>query len=1195
MKINTFMIFILLSTSSSHLMATSIIKGDVKLIYSRELSNSYNKQRPFITEEQVKWLQKRKRLVLAMPIINSPPMSLLRRDRFYEGVTADIVGLVADSLGVEIVVQEFLSYEDAIKAVKNGVADFIGEANVYDINQGLALTTPYISDGAGIYTRFGVKRGDINTVAIVENYLPLSEVIRYIPRSKVIFYSSRKAAIASVAYGKTDAALVDLVSGNYIANSYYPDIIKLGYPINSSSAGFSFGVSKDNLLLRGILNSALDAISSESVNNILRRWNGGGVSLKLEKLKLNQDEWALIHGNKDITIAVQTNIPPLSYIDKQGSLHGLVIDLLQVIETRLGINFTILPVKNTKEQIAAVESGVADLMIMSPTEERKKNYTFTSAFVMEPLVYILHKKNHDVDPYSLVRSGRVATINDFISTIKIGELFHLAGSTSFSQISDALDCVANEQCDVVILPLRTARFLIGTKYSDSLFISGDAFDSQPVEVSFAAKFSHEKLVLIMDKALISIPPDEMARLATHWRVNAKSEVITILDFLNEFKEIIISILFAFLLSIILVGALWFQIKKRKKVEIELETQLKFMEELIESTPHPIYALDMAGSHVLCNGSYASFFGMDKFDVIGTKLSMLVNRYAHMSDAKDIIDKTLNDNKPRSSDLCFSLPNGEVYIYYWTYPYKDYLGKQQGCVGGWIDISDRIELLSQLTEARNNAVEASKAKSTFLSIMSHEIRTPMNAIIGMLELTLRKNNLDDGDEKAIVMAYQAAKDLLGLLGDILDISKIESGKLGVEPSPHYLLGLTTQVVDIFRVSAVEKGLGLNLNLKDDAMVMVDPTRYKQIISNLLSNAIKFSHSGCVDLSISLKSIKDLCEVYIQVTDSGIGICQEDIDKLFEPFNQGNQPADMKPNGAGLGLYISRTLCQLMGGDLILESQPGIGTTVTALLRLSLLDAMYDNAVGAQEKINDIYDSNTAKYKILVVDDHPVNCILVCQQLQFLGHDVETALSGREALSKLEKQTFHFIITDFNMPEMDGLVFAKLCKELESSSVIIGLTADARQLKIEDAIQAGMDDCLLKPIGIDQLACCISMHSVMVNNVSPIEIANAIKYELGDVISDGDVIQSLLVNFIHTSNEEIKSLYMASERKDCKAFLNSLSRLRDLSKNIGAEALAQCCSEWGHSQRLTWCMLSALRQIQSKYLDVQTAVCILLDNE
>ncbi len=1164
--------------------------SDEMSFFSRELYFENTSQSPNLTDDQKNWLLEKKKLVLAIPRSDNPPMSFIRSPGVYEGITADIIGAISNILKIEIIGKEFSSYEDAVQAVKSGKADFIGQANIYDIDENLMLTIPYIPDKPGIYRRFDVNDQNIKAIAIVKSYLPLSEVIKHTKNAKITVYPSNKSAIASVAYGENDAALVDLLSGNYIVNSFYSDVVKLGYPIHSNTGGFSFGVSKDNHLLRSILNVLLDRLSNGNLNNIVKRWSGGGLPIHIGKVKLSNDEWQFIHDKKDITVVLATNTPPLSYIDLKGNLHGFAVDILQVIEARLGIKINILPAKNTMEQIAAVESGVADLMVMSRTDNRIRNYSFTSPFVVEPLVYVLHKDNNGIDPYSLIRFGLVATINGFITTIKLEQYFNLERNMSFSQINGALECVANKICDIVVLPLRTARFLIDTKYIDSLYIAGEAFASQTIPVNFSSIPSQNVLVSIIDKALISISPDEMAILATRWRVNAKNEVVTILDFILKFKFMIVSFLTILLTSLIWIALLWKQINKRKMTENALETQVKFMEELLESTPHPIYALDMSGVHVLCNDNYSSFFRKDKSDIIGADVSMLAANNIHMSCLKEIIIETLHDSQPRSRDFCLNLPDGRIDIYFWVHPYRDSNGNILGCVGGWIDVSDRVELFSKLTEAN-------QAKSIFLATMSHEIRTPMNAIIGMLELTLRKNNLDSGDKESITIAYQSSKDLLALIGDILDISKIESGKLEITPSPHSIAELTTSVVNVFRASAEQKGLGLNLSLNDDVQVMVDGTRYKQIISNLLSNAIKFSRVGDIELMMQLKSTKSLCEVSIQITDSGIGISEEDISKLFEPFIQGEQPTDIKRTGTGLGLFISRILCQMMGGDLTIESKLGFGTTATVTLQLPIFEVLSNNHMEKDEKTVYSEESKHFRYKILVVDDHPVNCILVSQQLQFLGHDAHTTLSGREALIKLEREKFDFIFTDFNMPVIDGIEFVNLYRKQQSKNdkrtIIIGLTADARKKQMDQALEADMDDCLFKPISIDQLENCINVHSMAFYSVSPDNIASKIKDNLYTSTSgDFNFIKSMLSAYVAASDDDFKNLDLARQERDLKAFLNYLNRLKVSSEIIGAEELAYSCRVWGKYDGLAWCMPSAFRQIHDRYLQVQAIIYILL---
>lgn len=237
------------------------------------------------------------------------------------------------------------------------------------------------------------------------------------------------------------------------------------------------------------------------------------------------------------------------------------------------------------------------------------------------------------------------------------------------------------------------------------------------------------------------------------------------------------------------------------------------------------------------------------------------------------------------------------------------------VAGWIDVSGRQQLLHELSEAKNAADAANRAKTTFLATMSHEIRTPLNAVIGMLELALKKAEQGVTDRFAIEVASGTAKDLLGLIGDILDISRIESGKLSLAPERANLLNIVESVTRVFEGVAKQKHLYLvvELDTYSDRDVWIDPLRFKQILSNLLSNAVKFTEEGSVWVKMRAEAASDgkSIQITLRVEDSGIGISRQDQQILFNPFAQASNNPQSSYSGSGLGLMISRSLCEMMG--------------------------------------------------------------------------------------------------------------------------------------------------------------------------------------------------------------------------------------------------------------------------------------------
>lgn len=372
--------------------------------------------------------------------------------------------------------------------------------------------------------------------------------------------------------------------------------------------------------------------------------------------------------------------------------------------------------------------------------------------------------------------------------------------------------------------------------------------------------------------------------------------------------------------------------------------------------------------------------------------------------------------------------------------------------------------------RNQSVAATLAKTHFLAMVSHEIRTPLNAILGILELQIAQTQ---HAQPMLEVAHDAAKDLLALVGDVLDMSRIESGHMPLEPSAQELVSLTRAVVLLFEEASEQKQLALRFSVVGGARcpVLIDPWRYKQILSNLVSNAIKFTREGEIRITLS-HQITDAQRVAVSlsVTDTGPGIAPEHQARLFTPFVQFGPHEDGARNGSGLGLAICRALCELMAGKLTLNSTPGKGTCVT--LQLTLPPS--HEPCPAQRSLPDIPVSTATGRRVMIVDDYRPNLLLLRHQLELLGHQVIEAQSGEEALATWHAhKPFDYILMDCNMPLMDGFTLAKTIRLQEqqqaiSRATLLGFTAIAQQEIIEQCQQAGMDGCLFKPCSQQEIA-------------------------------------------------------------------------------------------------------------------------------
>ena len=375
--------------------------------------------------------------------------------------------------------------------------------------------------------------------------------------------------------------------------------------------------------------------------------------------------------------------------------------------------------------------------------------------------------------------------------------------------------------------------------------------------------------------------------------------------------------------------------------------------------------------------------------------------------------------------------------------------------------DTIETqINTLMVAKEKAEQSEKTKSQFLANMSHEIRTPMNGIIGLIQ-SLEQSNLDETQKDYIKHIKQSSLSLLSILNDILDLSKIDANKIVLEHTPSNVKALVQEVINIFQSNFDRKGIVLNFQYSNNApeVFELDSFRLKQIITNLIGNALKFTESGSVSINIRATPIEDdYYKLVLIVSDSGIGISSDNIEKLFQPFVQADGNVTRRFGGSGLGLSIVSNLVRLFKGTISVKSELGHGSTFTIELPVKVAKGNVKTELPMAESTPELHHFN-----ILIAEDNLTNQLVMKALMKPTGANLVFANNGKEALELLQQSTFDLIFMDIQMPVLDGLSATRQARhELGIKSPIIGLSANAMPNDVRLADEAGMNHYIAKPI-------------------------------------------------------------------------------------------------------------------------------------
>ncbi len=503
---------------------------------------------------------------------------------------------------------------------------------------------------------------------------------------------------------------------------------------------------------------------------------------------------------------------------------------------------------------------------------------------------------------------------------------------------------------------------------------------------------------------------------------------------------------------------------------QLREQLHFADELIETLPLPLYTKNRQGEYTRVNKAWEAFFGADRAKMLGRRVNDLYPEAPETAAYVEEMDEALLRNGGvQTYGIPIRTPRGERrHVMYAKTTLTDADGHIIGLIGAITDLTELKQAEHQAREAvieKTAAEKASQAKSLFLANMSHEIRTPLTAIIGYSEALLDVKQTMAERIEGIRTIKQAGKHLLGIINDILDLSKIEAGRLEIERLPVPLFGLIEEVAALARLQAETKGVGFQLEpvFPLPQTLTTDPVRYKQVLLNLISNAIKFTEAGGVILRVRFDAVGG--RLVTEIIDSGIGISAEQLVRLFQAFTQADASTTRRFGGTGLGLALSKQLIDKLGGSISVDSAPGRGSRFTVMLRTGPVEPLLYSADEARApEPPAVAEAEPAGLhgRVLIAEDNPVNQRVIVLKARHLGVEPQVVENGEQAVDAALAEPYDLILMDMQMPVMDGVAAVRTLRERGYRGAIVALTANSTREDKQLCLDAGCDGFLSKPI-------------------------------------------------------------------------------------------------------------------------------------
>ncbi|MFJ9990399.1 transporter substrate-binding domain-containing protein [Pseudomonas putida] len=1151
------------------LLATSTqlqAQPEVRLLVRTPLTASHG---TFDAQTQA-WLDTRTAIRVAYWDAARPPLHVNYDPGSFEGVTADMLGVLQQILGVPVEMHRFRDRAAAQQAMAEDKVDLLGLNDTSEPTNSLfTASNSYLLNNKVTIRRIndpinpGADLSGERVAYLATTAEHLQRIQAQYPNSQLLPFSRHMTALAALAYNQVDAFRTNGVTAEYLLPNFQRKNL---YVVEEKGAprvaNINFAVSNQHPLLLKAINQALLHVPDADMLRISSNWGlNPDFVIARKSLELMPEQNAWIAAHRTLKVAVVGTYAPLTFQDERNRLSGLSADVLRVIERMTGLEVKAVYCRSIMEMVQKLNAGDVDLIAaLNVGELRLQPEQYTRPYLDSPFVIVTRRAEADIRSPEELNGMRMALPWGNPLTESIKQRYPQIQLVSVRHATEGLEKLAAGEVEAAVHTQFEADYFISHHFQADLHIAS-VIGAQPARVAMAVGQDKAVLKDIVNAALLEIRPDELRALVDRWGVH---EPPAVASSWRTYKDVVYTVIGAAAIFA-LVFLVWNQIlrtniQKRQKAERDLEDQLRFTKTLIDEAPVALYVRDQKARLVQCNQAYLNFFDLSRDTVIGkTLLDSRPFDDALNARAHNAYLNALKTGQSVFADIDVDANGTSHRVYHWILPFQDSQGTYIGVIGGWLDITEREHLMEQLNKAKESAVNANRSKSVFLASMSHEIRTPVSALAGLLEL-LRLEAGNTEARESLDVAHKTAQSLLSLVGDILDLSKIEAGEMVPSPQPTDLVAMAQSIHGLFKPNADSKQLDYQLVLElQNHGILIDKVMLGQVVSNLLSNAIKFTSRGSVQLllrELPGASAPDRARYAVQVSDTGTGLTPSQCHEIFEPFVQAN-PHAHRVQGTGLGLSICTSLAKLLGAQLSVDSQPGMGSRFTLTFEAEIAPLAPSSTSPAPLPLA------ARRLRVLVAEDHAANRLMLCKQLEYLGHEAVPCEDGETALEHwLHAETpFDLTITDCSMEHMDGYALARAMREVEFERAIAlhpiyGLTANAMPEIKQRCLDAGMNQCLFKPLSIDALA--TLLNEVAQTTERRARAAQSTGSELDKLrLLSPESYSSLVQALVQAHQESASELIRLTQNRDTTGAGKVAHKIRGGAQLAGDQDLIEAC--------------------------------------